>query len=158
MPILPPRVWITFSPNTHATMPPKGNFFITCVIEDHFIYYLNVFVNVRIFTFYYSLKKPIPVLPVQQLSSCGGSAEESSDNTTNNAISDGNIIASPQGTKRGIEGQISVIMRNTTSDDGKNVPSGDGNRTFRRQNTRTIRLNRQRRLSLAAKGSGIFCK
>ena len=51
----------------------------------------------------------------KQLSSCGGSAEESSDNTTPNATSDGNTIAGGQvALNQTFKQQPTVIMKNNS--------------------------------------------
>ena len=97
-------------------------------------------------------------MPVQQLSSCGGSAEESSDNTTANIASDGNTIRINQETINEVYRQPAVILRNKPLDSVNNTVSGEDPRTLQRQNTRTIRIHRQRRLSLAGKGSGNYFK
>ena len=98
-------------------------------------------------------------MPVQQLSSCGGSAEESSDNTTANIPSDGNTISINQEAINKVYRQPNaVILRNKPADRSNNTASGEDPRTLQRQNTRTIRIHRQRRLSLAGKGTGNYFK
>ena len=101
---------------------------------------------------------PSSIIPVQQLSSCGGSAEESSDNTTANIVSDGNTTSINQGILKEVYRQPAVISRNKPVDSGNNTVSGVDPRTLQRQNTRTIRIHRQRRLSLAGKGGGNYLK
>ena len=93
----------------------------------------------------------------KQLSSCGGSAEESSDNTTPNATSDGNTIANGQvALNQTFKQQPTVIMKNKSLDNSEiTCPDADP-RTLQRQNTRTIRIHRQRRLSLAGKGTSKY--
>ena len=93
-------------------------------------------------------------MPVQQLSSCGGSAEESSDNTTANIASDGNTVG--QRPINEVYRQPAVIVRKKPTDDGNNTVCGEDPRTLQRQNTRIIRIHRQRRLSLAGKGTGNY--
>ena len=92
----------------------------------------------------------------KQLSSCGGSAEESSDNTTPNATSDGTTMGVGQGAINEVFKQASVIMKNKSVDNSDIKISGEDPRTLQRQNTRTIRIHRQRRLSLAGKGTTTF--
>ena len=93
----------------------------------------------------------------KQLSSCGGSAEESSDNTTPNATSDGNTITGGQvALNQTFKQQPTVIMKNKSLDNSEIKGSDPDPRTLQRQNTRTIRIHRQRRLSLAAKGTSNF--
>jgi hypothetical protein len=93
----------------------------------------------------------------KQLSSCGGSAEESSDNTTTNATSDGNTITGGQvASNQTFKRQTTVIMKNKSLDNSElTFPEADP-RTLQRQNTRTIRIHRQRRLSLAGKITSKF--
>ena len=89
----------------------------------------------------------------KQLSSCGGSAEESSDNTTPNTTSDGNTVSVSQRKIHETYKQPTVITKNI-SVDNSDIQISDGDpRTLQRQNTRTIRIHRQRRLSLAGKGT-----
>ena len=89
----------------------------------------------------------------KQLSSCGGSAEESSDNTTPNTTSDGNNVSVSQRKIHDAYKQTTVITKNI-SVDNSDIQVSDGDpRTLQRQNTRTIRIHRQRRLSLAGKGT-----
>lgn len=89
----------------------------------------------------------------KQLSSCGGSAEESSDNTTPNTTSDGNTVSVSQRKIHETYKQPTVITKNI-SVDNSDIQVSDGDpRTLQRQNTRTIRIHRQRRLSLAGKGT-----
>ena len=89
----------------------------------------------------------------KQLSSCGGSAEESSDNTTPNTTSDGNTVSVSQKKIHEAYKQTTVITKNI-SVDNSDIQVSDGDpRTLQRQNTRTIRIHRQRRLSLAGKGT-----
>ena len=89
----------------------------------------------------------------KQLSSCGGSAEESSDNTTPNTTSDGNTVSVSKRKIHEAYKQTTVITKNI-SVDNSDIQVSDGDpRTLQRQNTRTIRIHRQRRLSLAGKGT-----
>ena len=88
----------------------------------------------------------------KQLSSCGGSAEDSSDNTTPNATSDGNTKIIRQGTIKQVDKRQAVIMKNKSLDSSDLTNPSNDPRTLQRQNTRTIRIHRQRRLSLAGKG------
>ena len=89
----------------------------------------------------------------KQLSSCGGSAEESSDNTTPATTSDGNTVNVSQRKVQETYKQPTVITKNA-SVDNSDIQVSDGDlRTLQRQNTRTIRIHRQRRLSLAGKGN-----
>ena len=88
----------------------------------------------------------------KQLSSCGGSAEESSDNTTPATTSDGNTVIVSQRKVHETYKQPTVISKNASVDNSDIQVSDADPRTLQRQNTRTIRIHRQRRLSLAGKG------
>ena len=89
----------------------------------------------------------------KQLSSCGGSAEESSDNTTPNVTSDGNTVNISPKRVAEVYKQTAVIMKNKSLDNSDiKVSDSVDPRALQRQNTRTIRIHRQRRLSLAGKG------
>ena len=89
----------------------------------------------------------------KQLSSCGGSAEESSDNTTPNTTSDGNTVSVGQRKIHEAFKKPTVITKNISLDNSDIQVSDGEPKTLQRQNTRTIRIHRQRRLSLAGKGT-----